>query len=410
MADARSSTDTKEREVRPLFDALVAYKGVKARFHMPSHSGATLPEDEGLYLSAPFDVTELSFSDNLSISSGVILDAECLAAHAYGAENTLFFTAGATDALRTALLCVRERRIAYLGDMHKSFHAAKRLFSLDVTDISSAEEIEKGDFGAVAVTSPDYYGKVRDLSLIAEKCRATGAILIVDEAHGAHFAFSPLLPKSAVEVADFVIHGAHKTLPVYTGGAMLHVRDAFYKKARETRSEVIGTSPSYLVMASLDYARDLFEREGERMYASLKGEIDRVKAAYPQVEVLLSDDFSRLVISRRGGALALAARWEKEGIFVEAADADRAVLICTPYNVSALERAFSIAAEYHGENAKYPDISDIIGRVSVYDVGVYPPGVPVVKAGEIISEEMAAILQANLDRLFGTIDGRIITK
>ncbi len=378
---------------------------------MPSHGGTpALPADEGLFASAPFDVTELSFSDVLASSSGVILEAENLAAKAYGADHTLFFTAGATDAIRTALLCVKGGRIAYLGDMHVSFHAARRLFSLDVTGVTSLKEIEEGHFGAVCVTSPDYYGRVKDIKTIAEVCHKAGALLIVDEAHGAHFAFSALLPESAVGCADFVIHGAHKTLPVYTGGAMLHVKDAFYKKARDARREVIGTSPSYLVMASLDYARDLFEREGEKMYASVKEAIDRVKAAHPAVKTLFSDDFTRVVVKRERGGYALASAWEREGIFVEAADADRAVLIVTPFNVNYLEEAFSIAENCHDENAEYPDISDIIGKVSVYDVGVYPPGVPLVRAGEVVSKETADVLRANLDRLFGTVDGKIVTK
>ncbi len=377
---------------------------------MPSHGGESrLFEDEGLFASAPFDVTELSFSDNLSCSAGVIFEAERLAAKAYGAERTLFFASGATDAVRTALLCVRDQKIAYLGDMHKSFHAAKRLFGLKVTEISSAEQID-GSFGAVCVTSPDYYGRVKDLAPIVEACRAAGCKLIVDEAHGAHFAFSPLLPESAVKKADFVIHGAHKTLPVYTGGAMLHVKEEFYLKAREARAEVIGSSPSYLVMASLDYARGLMEKEGKALYAALKKEIDEVKSRHPAVKTLASDDFSRVVIVKEGGGLALQSAMEKEGVFVEAADADRVVLICTPFNAKHLEQAFRIADGFDGKNQKFADISDIIGKVSAYDVGVYPPGVPVVRAGEIFSKEKTAVLQANLDRLFGTVDGKIVTK
>ena len=394
----------------PLYDALVKYKSISARFHMPSHGGEREIDGEGLYDSAPFDVTELSFSDDLSASAGVILEAEELAAKAYGADHTLFFTAGATDALRTALLVVRERRIAYLGDMHKSFHAARRLFSLDVTDISSVEEIEGGGFGAVCVTSPDYYGRVRDIAVLAEKCHKAGALLIVDEAHGAHFAFSSLLPESAVKYADLVIHGAHKTLPVYTGGAMLHVRDPFYLRAREARREVIGSSPSYLVMASIDYARDLFEREGEALYAALRVEIDGVKRAHPTVSVLPADDFTRVVVFKSNCGYALCAALEREGIFVEATDADRVVLIVTPYNIDALDRAFEVMEKCREENPKNPDISDIIGKASLYDVGIYPPGVPLVRAGEIFSKEKVAILQANLDRLFGTVDGRIVTK
>ena len=378
---------------------------------MPSHGGKrAFTGAAGLYASAPFDLTELSFSDVLSESSGVILASERLAARAYGADHTLFFSSGATDAVRTALLCVRQKKIAYFGDMHKSFHAAKRLFSLDMIEIASLDELKKGGYGALCVTSPDYYGKIKDVRAIAEACRKAGVTLIVDEAHGAHFAFSSLLPESAVKYADMTIHGAHKTLPVYTGGAMLHVKDGFYLEARDARREVTGTSPSYLVLASIDYARDLFERKGEEYYAAVKRTIDRVKSKHPTVEVLPSDDFTRVVIERKNGGLALAAALERAGYYAEASDADRVVLIVTPFNDKHLDGVFAIAESFAGENAKYPDISDIVGKVSAYDVGVYPPGVPLVKEGEVFSKEKVDILQANLDRLFGTVDGKIVTK
>ena len=232
----------------------------------------------------------------------------------------------------------------------------------------------------------------------------------MDEAHGAHFAFSKLLPESAVKYADLVIHGAHKTLPVYTGGALLQVKESLYDAARENRREVIGTSPSYLVMASLDYARDLMEREGEKRYAALKKKLDRVKARHSSVELCPADDFTRVVIKREGGGHALAAAMEQAGVYAEASDADRVILIVTPFNADGLEKAFAIAEKFGGRNAEYPDISDIIGKVSVNDVGVYPPGVPLVKRGEVFTAEKVKVLQANLDRLFGTVDGKIKTE
>ena len=394
----------------PLFDAILRYKKVKGRFHMPSHGGCVLKGAMGLYASAPFDVTELSFTDVLSESSGVILEAERLAARAYGAAHTLFFSAGATDAVRTALLCVKDKKIAFLGDMHKSFSAAKRLFSLDATDITDVADIRSGGFGAVCVTSPDYYGRTRDIPSIAAACREAGALLVVDEAHGAHFAFSSLLPQSAVGYADFTIHGAHKTLPVYTGGAMLHVGEPYYEAARAARSEVTGTSPSYLVLASLDYARDLFERRGEELYGKVKRLIDRAKERHPTLDLLSAEDFTRVVIRRENGGFALAAHLEKAGYYAEAADADRVVLIVTPFNAKRLDGAFAAAEKCVELNAKYPDISDIIGKVSVYDVGIYPPGVPIVKQGELFTADKVGVLQRNLDRLFGTVNGKIITK
>ena len=379
---------------------------------MPSHGGgrALSLGGRGLYRSAPYDITELSFSDNLAMPSGVILEAEALAARACGAENTLFFAGGATDAVQTALLTLREKKIAFVGDMHKSFYSAMRLFSLDVTLLSSSEELSGGDFGAICVTSPDYYGRTADIPHIAALAREMGAVLIVDEAHGAHFAYSSLLPESAVKEADFVIHGAHKTLPVYTGGAMLHVREKYADAARAARTEVIGTSPSYLVMASLDYARDLFERKGEKYYADLKRRLEKLWARHPDLSLAPTDDFTRVVMLKEGGGHALAAELERQGIYAEASDADRVVFIVTPFNVRHLERAFRIAEQFRGENAKYADISDIIGKVSARDVGVYPPGVPLVRQGEIFTAEKVKVLQANLDRLFGTVDGKIVTE
>ena len=86
------------------------------------------------------------------------------------------------------------------------------------------------------------------------------------------------------------------------------------------------------------------------------------------------------------------------------------MLIVTPFNVKHLESAFRIAESCREENAKYADISDLIGKKSAHDVGVYPPGVPLVKKGEIFTKESVGILQANLDRLFGTVDGKIVTE
>ena len=381
---------------------------------MPSHGGdpnALFPEKrERLYASSAFDITELSFSDNLASPVGVIRQAEELAAKAYGAEKTLFFAGGATDAVRTALWCLREKRIAFLGDMHKSFHSVARLFSLSVTEKKTLSDLEKEEVEVVCVTSPDYYGRVKDLSEIAAFCKRKGAILLVDEAHGAHFAFSSLLPKSAVECADFVIHGAHKTLPVYTGGAMLHVKKEYYEAAVSARRECVSTSPSYLVMASLDFARERMEEKGENLYAELKNELDALKKKYETVSVLPADDFSRLTVLCEGGGHALGAHLEKNGIFAEAQNASSVTFIVTPFNKAHLEKLFSLCAGFNGKNAEKADLSELIGKVSAEDVGVYPPGVPLVKKGEVFTKDAVKVLEENLDRLFGLSGGTIKTK
>ena len=373
---------------------------------MPSHNG----KGRGLYASAAYDVTELSFSDDLKSPSGVILAAERLAAEAYGAERTLFFAGGATDAVKTALWSMKEKKFAFLGDMHASFYAAARLFSLDFVRAKELSELEDVTFDVLCVTSPNYYGETADLPALAAFAARKGAKFLADEAHGAHFAFGTKLPVSATAYADCVIHGMHKTLPVFTGGALLHVREADYSAARAARATVIGTSPSYLVMCSMDYARDLFLRKGEKLYDRVIAKIERVKGKYPTVETLRNDDPTRVVILRKGGGKALAAHLERHGVFAEASDADRVTFIVTPYNVRYLKKAFRLAAYFHGKNADKADLSGLVGRVSAHDVGIYPPGVPLVLEGETFTEEVLAVLAENSDRLFGTVDGKIMTK
>lgn len=400
--------------MKPLYDAVRKYAKVKGRFHMPSHGGfhrALFRAERGrLYASSAFDVTELSFSDNLASPGGVILQAEKEAARCYGAERTLFFAGGATDAVDAALLVFRDRKIAFLGDMHKSFHAAVELYGLRVLYAPSLSSLEKEEFGLLCVTSPDYYGVVRDLPEIAAFCKRKKAALLCDEAHGAHFAFSPLLPESAVRQADLVVHGMHKTLPVYTGGALLHVKEEYYDRAVAARAKCISTSPSYLVMSSMDFARDLFERKGKGYYERIKKKIEKLKKKYPSVSLLPADDFTRLTILAENRGIALSSYMERKGIYAEAASANRVTLIVTPFNRRYLDRAFRLASSFRGENPKYADLSELIGKISANDVGVYPPGVPVVRAGEVISESAARILEANLDRLFGTVGGKIKTK
>ena len=390
----------------PLYDAVRKYRKCKARFHMPSHGG----RGRDLYASAAYDITELSFSDDLKSPTGVILAAERLAAEAYGAERTLFFAGGATDAVQTALWSLKGKRFAFLGDMHVSFYSAARLFSLEYVRAKELSELENESFDVLCFTSPNYYGETKDVAAIAAFAAKKGAKLLADEAHGAHFPFSSGLPDSAVRYADYVVHGMHKTLPVYTGGALLHVRAEVYEEVKAARATVIGTSPSYLVMSSMDYARDVFQRKGEALYEKVLNTVERVKRRYPTVDVLPNEDKTRVVVLRKGGGKALAAHLEKHGVFAEASDADRVTFIVTPYNVRYLKKAFRLAAAFHGENAKGAEMDDLIGKTSANDVGIYPPGVPVVLAGETFTKESVDLLMENSDRLFGTVNGKIVTK
>lgn len=381
----------------PLFDCLINNSlSEKASFHMPGHSGGSDLLDPRLYSVAPIDVTELSFSDNMLDEKGVILEAERLCAKAYHVKHSLFFTNGCTSAIFTAIAVLKKhvQKVCVIGNPHKSVINALELFGLSYT-------IDKKGIpsDAFIVTTPDYFGKVTDYSYL--KKEYPSSIILVDEAHGAHFTFSPLLPKSATNYADLVVNSMHKTLPVFTGGALLHTTDTFFDDAWELRGRIHSTSPSYLIMASMDYARAYLEEKGASLYSELKEEIDSL--ALPKgFSIDKNDDFTRLVINvpNHTNGYAVSRGLEKQGIFVEMATFDKLVLIVTPFNKDKLKLLKNL-----DELPLFCDnkigLSYLIGKIATRDIGLYPPSTLLVKKGEVISADTVKIMEREYPRVFG---------
>ena len=421
----------------PLYETLKKYaEGDISRFFMPSHAGRDI--DGCLYKSSKFDFTELSFSDNLVNADGVILKAEALLAKSYDSPFSLMFTSGATSAIWTALATIREYTDEILIDSfsHKSVFCAAKNFNFKATiiqrefdgvfpkpiDCGKIDKIlsQNPSIKAVSVTSPDYFGNVSDVEKAAKVAHSHGAILFVDEAQGAHFVFSPLLPKSANGAADIVCDSMHKTMPVYGGGAVLNVKEKFYEAAKFHRARLTTSSPSYIVMASMDYARGLFDLKAKAEYEVLKRKIDEVKSVLGD-RVKNTDDFTRLVIKVDGDSL------EKEGIYPEASWGEYSVFIVNFFNVNCLSKLteevkklpvpesggrgygdMPIPSELKSAKGKreYIPLAESEGRISADDVGSYPPGVPLIYEGEIISGEKIKFLSAE-KHTFNLVNGKI---
>lgn len=421
----------------PLYETLKKYaEGDISRFFMPSHAGRDI--DGCLYKSSKFDFTELSFSDNLVNADGVILKAETLLAKSYDSHFSLMFTSGATSAIWTALATIREYTDEILIDSfsHKSVFCAAKNFNFKATiiqrefdgvfpkpiDCGKIDKIlsQNPSIKAVSVTSPDYFGNVSDVEKAAKVAHSHGAILFVDEAQGAHFVFSPLLPKSANGAADIVCNSMHKTMPVYGGGAVLNVKEKFYEAAKFHRARLTTSSPSYIVMASMDYARGLFDLKAKAEYEVLKRKIDEVKSVLGD-RVKNTDDFTRLVIKVDGDSL------EKEGIYPEASWGEYSVFIVNFFNVNCLSKLteavkklpvpesggrgygdMPIPSELKSAKGKreYIPLAESEGRISADDVGSYPPGVPLIYEGEIISGEKIKFLSAE-KHTFNLVNGKI---
>ncbi|MCL2629963.1 MAG: hypothetical protein FWD49_00380 [Firmicutes bacterium] len=404
-------------------------------FHTPAHSGVLNNED----------ITELIFSDNLLNPQGVILKSEKRISEIYGAENSVYITGGGTTAVHIALYTVRDKTVLIAGNCHKSAFSAVRLYGIKAFYVKDLDNINKAleETGATVLflTSPDYFGNLA-FSESADFLLRGSLTVIVDESHGAHFAFSSLLPDSAVSYADIAVHSAHKTLPVLTGGAMLHFKDKFAPAVHNALNEIHSTSPQYPVMLSLERASEDFYKNGEKYYLKIKTALDKFGKnleGLKDFEILKTDDFSRLVIKCKN-AKETAKYLEEKGIFAEAVYRDLIVFIVTPFNFKHLGKVFKIIknskpiqnSEFRIQNEgiikdfgslseevkrldlsacraefEAKDISDSIGRVAINEIGLYPPGVPFIFGGDIITKETADFIHENKDNLFGLCFNKI---
>lgn len=287
-------------------------------FHMPGHK--RLPKEdvsscykrfllEHIY---PYDITEIEGFDNLHDAKGLLLSLQEKAARIYHAEQSFFLVNGSTGGILSAVSAVAQekKKLLVARNCHKSVYNAillnrmqaeyvwpETIEGFDIQGEIRAEEIRKHlcgrqDICGVVITSPTYDGILSDVRKIAETVHACHMPLIVDEAHGAHFALSERAPRSAVECgADLVINSMHKTLPALTQTALLHVQGNLVdrEKLRSYLRIYQTSSPSYLLMASIDSCVDFIEKKGTESYEKLlelREEIDRSAAAFSCIRIL----------------------------------------------------------------------------------------------------------------------------
>ena len=270
----------------PLYNALKQYFENNIRsFHMPGHkNGNYLPINELVNM----DITEIEGLDNLHCPQGVINEAQIIAANIYNTYNTFFLINGSTVGILSAVLGITNKgdTILMARNCHKSVYNAVLLGELnpiyiypqilsnyisgginpeDVLDLIKNNKNIK----ALILTSPTYEGVVSDIKTIADIVHSFNIPLIVDEAHGAHLKFHSSFPSSAIDLgADVVIHSLHKTLPALTQTALLHINSNKFKinKIIEYLSILQTSSPSYILMASIDYCLGLVNEKREELF------------------------------------------------------------------------------------------------------------------------------------------------
>lgn len=421
----------------PLYSALKEKTGSK-RFHMPLHTGRNL--DGALYSSSVFDFTELSFSDNLQNPLSVIREAERLAAISFNAKELLYFTSGATSAIQAGIKILTDKHEKVLLDSfsHKSVYNALRSFAKEFyilkrdydkdgfperIDINRLEQKLK-ETGATAfiATSPDYFGKASDIRAIKNACIKHKAELFLDASHGAHFSFHDSLPEPPAKYADIAALSLHKTIPVYTGGAALALSGSYsYEEAARARAYLATTSPSYVTLCSMDYARALYDEKGRELLAAVKEQTQQLKHEAGVECFFNNDDFTRLLY--KGNLSPL----EKEGIFCEMAEENFSLLLCSPYSdYKTLKKKLKSIQPYKGEKifeydrfdtpekivevkgrGEFIELEEAEGRALADDIGAYPPGVPFFFRGERLDREKLDYLKRRKNALFNLVSGKI---
>ena len=337
----------------PICDFVRKYAESEAiRLHMPGHKGKNQLGVESM------DITEIDGADSLYEADGIIRQSEENVSRLFGCP-TFYSTEGSSQCIRAmlylAMLHAKERGkrplIAAGRNAHKTFLTGAALLDLDVKwlypkeagsylscdltveDVEAVLEAEKPT--AVYLTSPDYLGNVADIAGIAEVCHSHGALLLVDNAHGAYLKFLRPSRHPMDLGADLCCDSAHKTLPVLTGGAYLHCTEAFQDWAKNALALFGSTSPSYLILQSLDGANPYL--------ASLA---DKLKEFVPCVEavketltkkgyVLYGQEPLKITISAKSYGYTgqeLAEILFNCHIVSEFADPDFLVLMLTPEN------------------------------------------------------------------------------
>lgn len=264
-----------------LYEKLINYgKTDYYPFHMPGHKRNAKIKMENPY---KIDITEIDGFDNLHCPTEIIKEEMEHARTLYGSDETYFLINGSTCGILSAMSSVAEYgdTVIVARNCHKSVYHALELRGLTAAYVYpvqiprfqllggvAVEELEEcimknQHAKAVIITSPTYEGIVSDISALAKVVHKAGMILIVDEAHGAHFGRHPLFPKSALEWgADIVIQSLHKTLPALTQTALLHIKGKRAEKRKIEKYLQIyqSSSPSYVLMASISQCMNWLER------------------------------------------------------------------------------------------------------------------------------------------------------
>ncbi len=431
----------------PICDFVESYiKSGASRLHMPGHKGSSILGIE------KYDITEIDGADVLYASNGIIRESEKNAEALFGTARTVYSAEGSSLSIRAmlylAVLHAKEsgkRPIIAAGrNAHKVFVNTAALLDFEIEWIypenggvisceinakSLEAALEKMSElpSALYVTSPDYLGNIIDIRSIADVCRRYGILLLVDNAHGAYLNFLPESMHPISLGADMTADSAHKTLSVLTGGAYLHISksapEMLARCAEYAMSLFASTSPSYLILQSLDFANKYIENGYKEKLGALINQLDRAKKRLKAVGYnIIGNEPMKLTLAPKSYGYTgseLAQILAESNIICEFSDSDYVVLMPTPETtdtvLAGIEQAL-IAIPKKEKITATPPCVGIPRRVMTPREAVFsptetvkieaalgcilasaeiscPPAIPIAICGEIIDSDVIAALR-----------------
>lgn len=440
----------------PLYTRLSKFQQKKnISFHVPGHKNGLLLSQQGWSRDIlNYDVTELTDLDDLHAPTDVILHAEELLAELYGTKKSYFLINGSTVgnlAMILGTIC-EGQQVFVQRNSHKSIMNAIKLSKAKPILLNPEYDLEWEVSGTVSIamlekaielypstkvlilTSPNYYGMVGELAKMIQLAHDNGIIVLVDEAHGAHFIGSNYFPISAVEAgADVVVQSAHKTLPALTMGSYLHFNSNLIEvgKIENYLSILQSSSPSYPIMASLDIARSYigtFNKDDEEYLKTQIFNFRRELSKIKQIKVLdytkgIGDPLKITIQSACSlSGFSLQKMLETEGIYTELADAKNILFIFPLLKsgvdypiekaIKGIKKAFETlpddndiledkglsinidtnivelklsVKEQSNRGKQYVLFDQAVHCISAETVIPYPPGIPLLMPGEEIT-------------------------
>lgn len=382
-------------------------------FHTPGHKRAGA------------DITELPYSDNLLSPTGVLAEAEADIARILGADASFLLTDGSTCGVFSMLYAVRcagARAVAVPAYAHRSVFNACGVMGLEPVVMAqpvvrgipaqpSAEEAARALARADALlfTSPDYYGFLPELARAKALCAAAGKPLLLDGAHGSHLKGTPAY---AGNFADLWVDGVHKSLPALTQGAVVSAKGAWAERLRDGVRVFRTSSPSYPVMASVEYA--VRYPENVRLERAVR-EAKRAAGA------LGNDDWTKIVVPFGNRADEAEAYLTARGVYCEFNDGNYLMFyLSSATKLRELKKLTRLLARLpRGEVADEAPIAGMgggetvllpleraVGRTCARDCGRFPPCMPLIRRGERVTAEKAENLRAAANT-YGLTDGMI---